>query len=55
MLRLLYAINPVPNQHPVTKTNKITTDSPDHQLNNTVVIVHLHQAHHTQTMAVPEK
>ena len=33
---------------PVTE-NKITTNSPNYQFSNIVVIVHLQQAHHTQT------
>jgi hypothetical protein len=34
--------------------NKITTDSPDYQFSKIVLIVHLQQAHHTQTTVVPQ-
>jgi len=34
--------------------NKTTTDSSDYQLSKIVLIIHLHQAHQTETTVVPE-
>jgi hypothetical protein len=52
-LRLSYAIKTCTKLAPNDK-NKTTTVSPDYQFSKIVLIIHLQQAHQTQTMVVPE-